>query len=462
METTGTAKSALKPRIPVCVRFIPVDFPPPWPPMMAIAPAGPAAFKKSPNIAKRFISFWLGLPFVITSTIFPLSRETCLISFSMSNKLTVTTSPSAPPAGVEPVQPIASTCILWRTGERISPSAVPRVQPRQMVYFSVCTFSRPMDFIFAAPHSSALRSAGVPVTRPPMSSLNSVRNPMAWEFIIPSPAMRVIPCSADAATAAHDRLYRPGCSFYTALVIERRLSRKPPALLLCTATACFLFTTGWHARSAQEAQPRPAVEPAAKPTEKETAAHPAQIELLETNVRFEVNGDSRKEVHALVKINSELGVRQFAQLNFDFNRSFESVEIPMVHITHANGGTSDILPSAVTDHPNPAVVNAPAYQDVRVKSVRILGLEPGDTLEYRVVRSVAHDPRAPGGLSFEHTFDHVGVVTREDFELNMPAEILEDRPHGPGPSFPPDPSGALPPNLAVLGLPYPHPGQIYI
>src|SRR5438552_8595432 len=52
---------------------------------------------------------------------------------------------------------------------RISPSAVPRVQPRQIVYFSVCTFSRPMDFIFAAPHSSALHSAGEPVTRPPRS-----------------------------------------------------------------------------------------------------------------------------------------------------------------------------------------------------------------------------------------------------------------------------------------------------
>ena len=281
-----------------------------------------------------------------------------------------------------------------------------------------------------------------------------------------SPPTPAISHSARAATVAHKRLYRLPCSFYTALVIERRPSRKRPALLLYTAAACFLFTAGWRAASAQEAQQKPAVEPAAKPTEKadkpEKPAHPAQIELLETKVRVEANGDSRKEVHALVKINNEIGVRQFAQLNFDFNRSFESVEIPMVHITHANGGTSDILPSAVTDHPNPAVVNAPAYQDVRVKSVRILGLEPGDTLEYRVVRSVAHDPRAPGGLSFEHTFDHVGVVTREDFELNMPAEILEDRPHGPGPSFPPDPSWALPPNLAVLGLPYPHPGQIYI
>jgi len=171
-----------------------------------------------------------------------------------------------------------------------------------------------------------------------------------------------------------------------------------------------------------------AQEAAQKPAEKhtETAAAssepqlPAQIELLETHIRFEINGDSRKEVHTRVHINNELGVRQFARLNFDFNRSFESIEIPQVRITHSSGGTADILPSAITDNPNPAVVNYPAYQDVRVKSVRILGLEPGDTLEYRVITTVSHHPLAPD-FWLEHSFDRTGVVAREIFELDLPA-----------------------------------------
>lgn len=192
---------------------------------------------------------------------------------------------------------------------------------------------------------------------------------------------------------------------------------------LYTVAMWFLFALGWQVSSAQEAQQKPSAGQPAKSIEKaekpEKALNPAQIELLETKVRFESNGDSRKEVHALVKINSELGVRQFAQLNFDFNRSFESVEIPLVHITHANGGTADILPGAITDHPNPAVVNAPAYQDMRVKSVRILGLQPGDTLEYRVVRTVSHPPLAPD-FWFEHTFDRTGIVLREDLTLELP------------------------------------------
>jgi hypothetical protein len=148
---------------------------------------------------------------------------------------------------------------------------------------------------------------------------------------------------------------------------------------------------------------------------------PAHFDLLETKVRFESSGDSRKEVHAIVKIHSELGVRQFASLTFDFNRSFQSVAIPLVRITHAGGGTADMLPSAISDNPNPVVLSFHAYQDVRVKSVRILGLAPGDTLEYRVVTTTTHHPLAPD-FWLDHSFDRTGVVSHELFELDLPAD----------------------------------------
>ena len=186
---------------------------------------------------------------------------------------------------------------------------------------------------------------------------------------------------------------------------------------------------------ASAARPQQAQDPSQKPAEKalgktqektqEKAAQkpspklPAEIELLETRIRFETDGSSRKEVHARVKINDELGVRQFGRLNFDFNRSFEQVEIPIVRITHPSGGTADVLPSAITDTPNPAVVNAPAYQDVRVKSVRILGLEPGDTLEYRVITATSNPPLKLAEWP-SHTFDHSGVVAHEIFEFDVP------------------------------------------
>jgi hypothetical protein len=176
------------------------------------------------------------------------------------------------------------------------------------------------------------------------------------------------------------------------------------------------------------APPAPSAQPnksaaSGKPVVTDTPAEakiPAQLELLETHYRFEADGASRKEVHTIVKINSELGVRQFAQLNFEYNRGYEAVEIPLVRITHSSGGTADVLPSAVTDKANPAVATTAAYQDVRVKSVRILGLEPSDTLEYRVITKVNKAPLAPN-FCLEHSFDRTGVVVQEMLEIDVPA-----------------------------------------
>jgi Domain of Unknown Function with PDB structure (DUF3857) len=176
----------------------------------------------------------------------------------------------------------------------------------------------------------------------------------------------------------------------------------------------------------QEPPSSPA-QPAARSPEnpEKTPELPAQIELLETRVRFEANGDSRKEVHTRVHINNELGARQFARLAFDYNRSFQQIDFPLVRITHTGGGTVDILPSAISDQPNPAVINAPAYQDVRVKSVRILGLAPADILEYRVVTTTSHHPLAPD-FWLDHTFDRAGVVSQEIFELDLPASRMPE------------------------------------
>jgi hypothetical protein len=165
--------------------------------------------------------------------------------------------------------------------------------------------------------------------------------------------------------------------------------------------------------------PPPIEKPAAAKSE-EKPALPFQIQLLETHIRFETNGDSRKDVHTIVKIDDLAGARQFSRLGFDYNRMFQQVEIPLVKISHANGGTSEILPSAITDAPNPTVQDFPAYHDVRVKSVRILGLQDGDTIEYRVITTTTKHPLAPD-FWLEHTFDRSGQVLEERYELELPA-----------------------------------------
>src|SRR5216683_6327621 len=244
------------------------------------------------------------------------------------------------------------------------------------------------------------------------------------------------------ATRPQPSLYALPSPPYTARVATMGLPGLPHHFLRTDALFCSWVAFFAAAALSQQFPQTEKSEP--KPSAEKAPENPAQIELLETRIRFEANGDSRKEVHALVHINNELGVRQFARLNFDYNRSFESVEIPLVHITHPSGGTADILPSAITDNPNPAVVNYPAYHDVRVKSVRILGLEPGDTLEYRVITAVSHHPLAPD-FWLDHSFDRTGIVSQEIFELDLPASRFEggktSDAHLPTPE---DPEGVIP------------------
>ena len=229
-----------------------------------------------------------------------------------------------------------------------------------------------------------------------------------------------------APRLVNEDLVHTSCSFDSLSSSARVFFRRAVSYRLACAVGALLVTTVLtafaDAQTAEKTAPQDAKQDmrqsgSSQPAETEKNA--AQIELLETKYRFESNGDSRKEVHTRVRINNELGVRQFARLNFDFNRSFQAVEIPLVRITHPSGGTADILPSAITDNPNPAVVDAPAYQDVRVKSVRILGLQPGDLLEYRVITTTTHHPLAPD-FWLDHTFDRAGIVTQENFELDLP------------------------------------------
>ncbi len=213
-------------------------------------------------------------------------------------------------------------------------------------------------------------------------------------------------------------------SLFASLTVRRVIS---PLVLLWACGFAFAQqpaaaqTNSLEKNSEAPAQAAPAAPAPEKPADG-TPQVPAQLTLLETSYRFEADGSSRKEVHTVVKINSELGVRQFAHLNFDFNRAFETVEIPLVRVTHASGGTADVLPSAITDTPNVAVANASAYQDVRVKSVRILGLQPTDTLEYRVITNVLPThPLAPD-FWLAHSFDRSGVVAKESFTIDLPTK----------------------------------------
>src|SRR5260370_37357869 len=129
---------------------------------------------------------------------------------------------------------------------------------------------------------------------------------------------------------------------YTACEAILRLHPNIHPYVRALAFACLLTHVVVSFTQAQQPPQSPAEKPTASSSAPAEPQNPAQIELLETMIRFEANRDSRTEVHARVHIYSELSAPQFAPLNFDHNPSFQSVEIPLVQISHPSGGTADI------------------------------------------------------------------------------------------------------------------------
>ena len=144
--------------------------------------------------------------------------------------------------------------------------------------------------------------------------------------------------SVAAETGLKARLYDKRSASYTGSVKNpwRKLGR---AFVIWTMSAGAVVCA--QSTTAQGAKPGEGQPQSEKQVTKEEKL-PFQIELLETRVRFEANGDSRKEVHTVVKINDAGGARQFAVLGFDYNRAFQSVEIPLVMMSADEGGDIEV------------------------------------------------------------------------------------------------------------------------
>src|SRR5260370_15722119 len=107
-----------------------------------------------------------------------------------------------------------------------------------------------------------------------------------------------VPAGVDAATLSHHRLYRVLLSPYTAFEGNLKLRCIIP-IALHSAVAIFLLLAPRlgvaHSQgAAQKPEEKPANKQAEKPPAAEATENPAQIELLETRVRFEDDGGSRK------------------------------------------------------------------------------------------------------------------------------------------------------------------------
>ena len=135
-------------------------------------------------------------------------------------------------------------------------------------------------------------------------------------------------------------------------------------------------------------------------------------------MRFESDGTGTIQNEAEIKVISESGVQALGQVKVGYSALSEKLDIAYVRVRKPDGTVINAQESAVQDLTFP---DAPVYTDYHEKHVSVPSLRPGDTLEYRFVRTIAA-PLAPGQFWTSYNFAEKGIVLDEQLEINVPKD----------------------------------------
>ncbi len=140
------------------------------------------------------------------------------------------------------------------------------------------------------------------------------------------------------------------------------------------------------------------------------------VEHFRQSQRFENDGTGREEKEASIKVISESGVQALGQLKFGYSAFSDKFEIDYVRVRKPDGTVITAQDSAVQDLTIP---DAPVYTDYHQKHISVPSLRPGDTLEFRYVRTIVN-PLIPGQFWASYNFTEEGIVLDEQVEINVP------------------------------------------
>lgn len=147
------------------------------------------------------------------------------------------------------------------------------------------------------------------------------------------------------------------------------------------------------------------------------------FERLETTYRMHADGTGERDMHIVVRIQSNGAAQQFGVLSFSYASANETPNIRMVRVHKTDGTTVDTPPSDAIDMPAEVTREAPLYSDMKEKHLPVRSLAAGDTLEYEVDTTI-NKAETPGQFWGSYHFTPPGsfVVLSETLTLEIPAD----------------------------------------
>ncbi|HKO12884.1 MAG TPA: DUF3857 domain-containing protein [Acidobacteriaceae bacterium] len=146
------------------------------------------------------------------------------------------------------------------------------------------------------------------------------------------------------------------------------------------------------------------------------------FEKNETTWRMRADGTGERDVHVVLRIQSQGAAQQFGVLAFGYASAYETPTIKLVRVHKADGSVVDTPPGDAIDMPAEITRQAPLYSDLKQKHIPVRSLAPGDTLEYEVDTSI-DKAEAPGQFWGADHFTAPGtlIVLSEVLRLEVPA-----------------------------------------
>ncbi|HEV2326230.1 MAG TPA: DUF3857 domain-containing protein [Terracidiphilus sp.] len=146
------------------------------------------------------------------------------------------------------------------------------------------------------------------------------------------------------------------------------------------------------------------------------------IERMETTYRMNDDGTGERDMHVVVRVQSEGAAQQFGDLTFAYASANETLHIKYVRVKKPDGTVVETPPADAMDMPADVTRQAPLYSDLKEKHLPVRSVSAGDTLDYEVDTSI-DKAEAPGQFWGSEHFTAPGtvVVLAEIFKLDLPA-----------------------------------------
>jgi len=146
------------------------------------------------------------------------------------------------------------------------------------------------------------------------------------------------------------------------------------------------------------------------------------FERSETTYKMLDDGTGERDLHVVLRIQSQGAAQQFGVLSFSYASANETPKIKLIRVHKADGTTADTPAESAIEMPADVTREAPLYSDLKEKHVPVRSLAAGDTLEYEVDTHI-DKPEAPGQFWGAAHFTAPGtlVVLAEVLSLQVPA-----------------------------------------